>query len=64
MGVEARKFLIEAGAIERLLNYFHFEATPYREAFLNGVPFDISVTDPEMGLPAQEDPDAKKSHFA
>lgn len=56
--------MIRAGAIERLLNFFHLEFTPYKEAFLNGLPFDITVTDPEMGLPTQEDPNAKKSHFA
>ena len=56
--------MLQAGAIERLLNYFHLEFTPYKDQFLQAPPFDITETDPEMGLPTPEDPNAKKSRFA
>ena len=63
MGPEARGFLLRAGAVERLLNYFYWDSSPYNEQFIAGENFNITMTDPEMGLPTQEDPNAKKSHW-
>ena len=64
MGPEARRFLLRTNAIERLLNFFYWDSSPYNEAFVNAPDFPIAMTDPEMGLPTQEDPNAKKSHWA
>ena len=64
MGVEARRFLLRTTAIERLLNYFYWDSSPYNEAFIAAPDFPIAMTDPEMGLPTPEDPNAKKSHWA
>ena len=55
MGTEARRFLIRTNAIERLLNYFHGDCSPYYEDFVNAPNFAIDMTNPEMGLPTPED---------
>jgi len=34
-GLEAKQYLIRAGAIQRLLNFFYFTNTPFREAFID-----------------------------
>lgn len=34
LGHEARKFLLEARGLERLLNYFHWDSSPYQEEFI------------------------------
>lgn len=64
LGPEARLFLLEAHTVERLLNFFHYEPSPYKEEFLNEkkLPFDTNQL-PEIGLPTKEDPKAQKSRY-
>ena len=64
MGPEARRFCLRTSAIERLLNYFHWDSSPYNTEFINAPDFPIVMTDPEMGLPTQEDPNRMKSQWA
>jgi len=33
LGAEARYFMIEARGIEKMLNYFHWDCSPYLEEF-------------------------------
>jgi len=64
-GLEAKQYLIRAGAIQRLLNFFYFTNTPFREAFIDAprLPGDFTEL-PYMGLPTPEDPNQKKSTLA
>ena len=66
LGHEARVFLLEARTLERLLNFFHWDSSPYFKNFMEEkkLPFDINLV-PEIGLPTPEDAnDSKKSGFA
>lgn len=64
LGPEARAFLCEANTIERLLNYFYWECSPYIKEFENSErhPFDLN-REPCIGLPTPESTD-KKGNFA
>jgi hypothetical protein len=57
--------MLEARALERLLNTFHWDSSPYYKAYMEEkkLPFDINMT-PEIGLPTPEDTNGKKSGFA
>lgn len=65
MGPEAKQFLVRADTIQRLLNFFYFENTPFKTNFIEAprLPFDVNE-DPEMGLPTPEDSSRKKSTLA
>lgn len=66
LGAEARFFLIEAQAIEKLLNYFHWDCSPYLEEFKSSpqLPF-VMTNKPEIGLPTPDNLDGqKKGNFA
>ncbi len=66
LGPEARAFLLEARTLERLLNFFHWDSSPYFKAFMEEkkLPFDLNLA-PEIGLPTPEDPtQTPKSGFA
>jgi len=39
-----------------LLNYFYWDSSPFYEDFTKAENFPIAMTDPEMGLPTEEDP--------
>jgi len=57
--------MIEAQAIEKLLNYFYWDCSPYLEEFKNAprLPFEINLR-PEIGLPTPESTNEKKGTFA
>jgi hypothetical protein len=65
LGPEARAFMLEARVIERLLNTFHWDSSPYYKAYMEEkkLPFDLNMS-PEIGLPTPEDTNVKKSGFA
>lgn len=64
LGLESRSFLIQAGTLERLLNYFFWECSPYMKDFQNApqLPFQYNLS-PEIGLPTPQ-AEVKKSSFA
>lgn len=35
MGIQSKRYLIRADAIQRLLNFFYYKHTPFREDFVN-----------------------------
>ena len=55
LGPEARQFLNRANAMERMLNYFHNECSPFYKAFLAEEPRNLIVNEqPDIGLPTPE----------
>ena len=51
--------------MQRLLNFFYYQNTPYRDEFIAAEMLPCQVTEqPEMGLPTPEDPNQKKSTLA
>jgi len=64
LGPEARQFMVEAGSLEGMLNYFYWECSPYLKEFENKPPFKFRIIEqPEIGLPTVESTD-KKGTFA
>lgn len=65
MGPEARRFLLHAGSLGKMLNLFYGTQSPYHKDFIAAprLPFELNAQ-PEMGLPTPEDPNAKKTNFA
>ena len=57
--------MIKAKVIERCMNYFHFDCTPYRDEFLQQamLPFE-QKTKLDMGFHKADDPNQKTSTFA
>jgi hypothetical protein len=58
--------MIEGGALEKLLNYFHWDCSPYLEEFKLAplLPFEQNMR-PEIGLPTPDNLDGqKKGNFA
>ena len=65
MGIEAKRYLIRADGVQRLLNYFYFKNTPFRDAFVNAPQLNFQLNEaPTMGLPTPEDTTQKKSTLA
>jgi len=64
MGIQSKKYLIRADCIQRLLNYFYYTNTPFKDAFNNAERLNFQLNEqPEMGLPTPEDPNVKKSNM-
>lgn len=57
--------MIEAKAIEKLLNYFYWDCSPYIDEFQKEprLPFELNLK-PEIGLPTPENTTEKKGTFA
>ena len=65
MGIEAKRFLIRADTVQRLFNFFYFQNTPFKDAFVNAERLNFELNEqPEMGLPTPTDPSAKMSNYA
>ena len=64
MGIQSKRYLIRADCIQRMLNYFYFTNTPFRNKFISAERLNYELNDaPEMGLPTPEDPSVKKSQL-
>jgi len=65
LGPEARLFLLNAGTIEKCMNLFHINDTPYKKEFFESQmpPFDLKNA-LDIGLPTQDDPNQKQSMFS
>jgi hypothetical protein len=52
LGPEARLFLLNAGAIDKCMNFFHIKDTPYQKEFLEMQmpPFTVKEIS-DIGLP-------------
>lgn len=58
-------FLLNAGAIDKCMNYFHIKDTPYQKEFLELEMPPFAVKDVlDIGLPTQDDPNQKMSLFS
>lgn len=66
LGQEVRYFMIEGKAIEKMLNYFHWECSPYLEEFKAAPwPQIVVLSKPDIGLPTPDSTDGqKKGQFA
>ena len=57
--------MIEAQSLEKLLNYFHWDCSPYLEEFKATVPLPFEVNEkPDIGLPTHDTEGQKKGQFA
>jgi len=65
MGIEAKRFLIRADTIQRLLNFFYFQNTPFKEQYVQAPKLPGKINErPDMDLPTPEDSNEKKSTLA
>ena len=55
LGTAAKLYLTRADTLQRLLNYFYIQQTPFKDDFINAPRLRYTLTEePEMGLPTKD----------